>query len=151
MTRSIQKSIYVAIEGAKDEKAFLQYLKNLYDTQNKTIIRTNHPNYGSNPVEIIDYSIRSIENDGYKKAFVIVDNDVSLSVSRNDKLICKKIKTIWNTPAHIHPGLTVTQLSVLRPNGAIPVIIVSEPLCFEGFIFRLAGLRMPKLENLTDN
>lgn len=91
MSKKIRKqkiTILIVGEGYT-EKAFLQYLAELYITRDMDINVKIESAEGGSPQRIIEKAIRFRENIAYDKCFVFIDNDVPLKLS---KTLGKKMK-----------------------------------------------------------
>lgn len=145
MKRQIKKnvSIFVSPEGEKDEMAFLQHLKNLYDPKANGISLKVGEEHGGNAVQIINRAIIEDEDVDYDYTFVIVDEDRPLEFSNDVKNLCANLKKLWELDDNIPTSITLFDLKELNVKNKKPIIIVSHPMNFEGFLLPLLNLKTP--------
>lgn len=139
-------SIFVSPEGEKDEKAFLQHLKNIYNPKSNRISFKVGEEYGGNAVQIINRAIIEDEDADYNHTFVIVDEDRPLEYSNDVQSLCINLQKLWELDEEIPTTITLYDLKELNIKNKKPIIIVSHPMNFEGFLLPLLGLRMPALK-----
>ena len=89
--KKIKKSILIVGEGPT-EKAFLQYLKELYVTRVDDFFVKIECGAGGSPDCVIKKAKRLCANSAYDECFVLIDND--RKVHKHDK----KIKILLSTP-----------------------------------------------------
>jgi len=98
--RRTKKTILIVGEGPT-EKAFLQYLKNLYITREMDINVKVECGSGGSPRSVVEKAVRLKSSRAYDKCFVLVDSDVLFEPDKElQKRMNKKprIEMLYATP-----------------------------------------------------
>lgn len=127
-------TVYCATEG-HDEAAFLEHLKRIYVSDTDKIVFPDNPIKGGNGDHIVGFALK---NCSYDRSFAWVDEDVDLSENTRMALAESwgaNIASIKNCP------LKDIQKNH-NPNNKKPVLIVSNPVCFESFLLLVLGKKL---------
>jgi len=96
--RQVLKATLLIVGEGAHEKAFLQYLKSLYDhRESGQTIKVDAASGGS-PIEIIDDTIRKNNHAEYDRKVILLDTDVVIKQQDRDKARKHKIELIESTP-----------------------------------------------------
>lgn len=132
-------TVYCATEGM-DEVYFLNHLKGIYSDLNSMKFPDN-PTKGGNPDKIVNDVICNVNK--YDRAFAWFDEDKDFS---NNETI-NKLAKCWNLGEEYIKKMRSESLNSLQkkfnPKDKRPILIISQPVCFEGFILRVLGKRLP--------
>ena len=126
-------SVFGAVEG-DSEAIFLDYIKSLYFDKAKMNMPDDPNCGGGNPDKILSKAIHKIDRN---RSFLWIDEDKDLSHESRNTLTVP-----WNLPDNkkiISVSLCNMQ-SELNPTNRNPVLIVSQPVCFEGFICKILDI-----------
>jgi len=128
-------SIFGAVEG-DSEAVFLEYIKCLY-FDSAQLNMPDDPNCGGgNPDTILN---KALKKNDRKRSFLWIDEDKDLCPESRKKLL-----TPWNLSDKNEKEILSVSLcklqKTLNPENRNPVLIVSQPVCFEGFICRVLGI-----------
>lgn len=117
MRRKIKKvrqtTLLIVGEGAHD-KAFLDHLKSLYDGRESGQRVKIESGDGGSPHDLIKNTIKKISHVDYDKVIIFMDSDVEIKISDRSEAKRKNI-----------------------------TLILSEPICLEGYLLKLLGRRVP--------
>lgn len=133
-------TVYCATEGC-DEAIFLEYLKTLYsNTENMRF--PDNPVKGGTPDKILMAAISNAHKNA--RAFAWFDEDKYFqdneTIDELGKCWCldnDSIKRMQSEP------LNSLQRTFNPKNSKKPVLIISQPVCFEGFILSILGKKVP--------
>lgn len=139
--RSRKTTVFCSVEG-HDEALFLEYLKELYSDQG-TMNFPDNPIRGGSGDHILSFAIKSCHFD---RSFAWIDEDVDLNRESREKLA-----QCWgvDTQELIATPLNKIQ-EVFNSRNTNPVLIVSQPICFESLILRILGKNIPYAEYEPD-
>lgn len=127
-------TVYGVLEGTKDERNFLEYLQALYSDTKKVHI-TLDPKGGGSPDHLLETALKNTDRN---RCFVWMDEDEDLTPeSRKTLAKCWKVKEIVCPLKNIH----ATHHNANNPLKF--VIVISHPVCFEGFMLELLGKNNP--------
>lgn len=118
--RRIKLATLLIVGEGVHEKAFLQHMKLVYDSENNQAVKVDAASGGS-PIEIIDETIRKFNHADYSRKVILLDADVTIRQQDWDKAKKNKIE-----------------------------LIVSEPVCFEGMLLEVLGYKIPEFSSATD-
>ena len=113
-TRRILRSTLIIVGEGIHEKAFLSHLKSLYSANTNQKVKVDSADGGS-PEDIVRTAIKKSKGIAYDKKFILMDSDIAID-EKTKKLAQKNNITI----------------------------ILSEPLCLEGMLLHLLGIRVPE-------
>lgn len=108
-----QTTLLIVAEGAHD-KAFLDHIKSLYDARESGQRVKIESGDGGSPHDLIKNTIKKISHIDYNKIVIFMDSDVEIRAS--DRAEAKRNKI---------------------------TLILSEPVCLEGYLLRLLGRLVP--------
>ncbi|MCL2468758.1 MAG: hypothetical protein FWF24_00785 [Alphaproteobacteria bacterium] len=135
--RKIKATVYVSLEG-KRERAFFDFLYELYDPKTNNINITPSPKYGGNSSTILSQAIKKKNN--YNQVYAWFDEDVSLSVEVKQALACawgRELKDL----KHVADKDLQRQLNSKNKN---PILIVSSPCSVDGLLLKICGKTIPQ-------
>ncbi len=130
------KTVYAVLEGEVDENSLFIKIFDLFRPFNSS--RNINSKFGGHPDSLLDIAIRNCFK--YDLVILWIDEDKDLSKERRDKLI-----NLWQSrnPEIDINEFHLTKLANLQerfnPNLQAPVLIVSNPVCFEGQLLKLFG------------
>lgn len=135
-------SVFGAVEG-DSETYFLDFIKSIY-FDSKRLSMPDNPNCGGgNPDQILS---KALDKSDRERSFAWIDQDKNLSEESREKLIKPwNLKTTEEKASILSAPLKGLQ-NKFNPNNRNPVLIVSQPVIFEGFILRVLG-NIPKHES----
>lgn len=115
-TRRTKKAVLIVGEGPT-EKAFLQYIKELYITRHADVAVKIECGSGGSPRSVIEKTIRLRSSRAYDKCFVLMDKDRPLELNKTIKKRIKEkpcIEILWAAPCI--EGLFLSILDNTNPN-----------------------------------
>ena len=118
--RRIKLATLLIVGEGVHEKAFLQHMKSLYDSENNQAVKVDAASGGS-PIEIIDDTIRKFNHADYSRKVILLDADVTIRQQDWDKARKNKIE-----------------------------LIISDPVCLEGMLLEILGYKIPEFSSSTD-
>lgn len=128
-------SVFGAVEG-DSEAIFLEYVKTIYFNTTKMNMPDDSNCGGGNPDIILDKALKKIDRN---TSFAWIDEDIDLSQESRKKLVKP-----WNLNDDEEVKIIDVTLGEIQnrfnPHNRNPVLIVSQPVCFEGFICRVLDI-----------
>ena len=113
-TRRTLLSTLIIVGEGIQEKAFLSYLKGLYAVNTNQKVKVDSADGGS-PEDIVRTAVKKSKGIAYDRKFILMDSDITID-EKTKKLAQKNNITL----------------------------ILSEPLCLEGMLLHLLGLKVPE-------
>lgn len=125
-------SVFGAIEGDA-EAVFLEYIKSIYFDGTKMNMPDDPNCGGGNPDVILS---KALKKNDRKRSFLWIDEDKDLSQESRKKLVGP-----WNLSddKEILSRPLCELQEALNPMKRNPILVVSQPVCFEGFICQVLG------------
>jgi len=127
-----KKTVYHVIEG-KAEGIFLEYLKLLYCSDPKLVEFSQNIQKGGNPDQLI---ADALKNSGRDRCLVWIDEDVAV---KNDTRQALAHNWHISEPEELIICPIRDLQARFNQSRKKPVLVVSRPVCFEGFILRILG------------
>lgn len=118
--RKIKLATLLIVGEGVHEKAFLQHMKSLYDSENDQAVKVDAASGGS-PIEIIDETIRKYNHADYSRKAIVLDADIPIRQQDRDKARKNKIE-----------------------------LIVSQPVCLEGMLLDILGQKVPEFSSAAE-
>lgn len=147
--RSRNITVYCAIEG-KDELRFLEFLKEQYSDPKKMKFPEN-PYKGGNSDVVLQNALKNTHK--FDRALAWFDEDIDILDKENLKSLAK----YWNLDSMSTQQILTEPinsfLKSFNQEKKNPTLIISQPVCFEGFILRILGKKCPHTlfdENIRD-
>lgn len=129
-------SVLAIIEGQKREKAFLEFLKEIYLDKNVNLKISL--TFGGNPDQLLSTAIKNLSF-GYNRVFVWFDEDTDIKQESRESLSkAWKIEKEHKNKFLSCP-LAQLQQSHNESQQQNPVIIISQPICVESLILKVLG------------
>jgi hypothetical protein len=124
--RKQKQTVYVSLEG-KRERAFFDFLKDLYKPCENNINITPDKRTGGSSDTILTHALNKIHNQD--KVFALFDEDVALSEE-----IREKLAKAWCVEGGFASDVKDKDLqAAYNANMRNPILIVSFPCAFDGF------------------
>ena len=138
--KKVNKTRYISTEGYS-EIYFIEFLKELYkcDENNIKITMPQTPP-GGNPDVII---AGALKNNHYDYSLAFLDEDKEINVKLNYKTHLH-LKRSWLL-SDLDETIPLNELQKHNIKRRKPILIVSQPAMFEGFIIRIMGRKLPDL------
>lgn len=134
--KTMKITVYASIEGEKTEMALYDLLNQMYCDHSIVHISLN-PKPGGSPDKLIE---RAIDNKCRSRSFAWIDEDRPISSDTRARLA-----EAWMVQKEDLAAFNVCDLKDLQGRYNLthrnPVLIVSTPVCADGLIIRLLGLR----------
>ena len=139
--KKVKKTRYISPEGYS-EMYFIEFLRDLYECdKNNIIIAMPKTPPGGNPDVIIAGALKSNHYD-YSLAFLDEDKEIDI---KSDYNTIFQLKKCWlNDDVNI--DIPLRNLQELNIRKRKPILIVSQPVMFEGFMIRILGKKLPELK-----
>lgn len=140
--RKRKSTVYSSYEGHR-EGLFLEFLINLYQTNEKDISITSNHSRGGNPDSIVNFALKNNDRD---KVFAWFDEDFE---PRNplSKETKESLAKCWNISKKQMDSFYDCKLgniqSIYNKEKRKPILIVSQPVCVEALILKALGHKLP--------
>lgn len=127
-----KKTVLLIYEGKREEQFFSALKKVIHYDRNLIHINEENANGGGSH-RALQKAITKAYN--YDKVYVLFDEDISLNDAFRNKL-----KDCWRLADDIPSSVKDSELqSTFNTNNRNPILIVSSPYCFDGFLLNLFG------------
>lgn len=147
--RKIKSTRYIAFEGKIQEKNFCDFLYFLYKPKEHNINLKNNKEFGGTFNSIIAQAIKESCNG---REFVYAWCDEDDEVIRNKKLdkdIISRLEELWKCKIDVNISIREWQAKFNIQNKQ-PTLIISNPICFEGFLRKILNLSEANLNKTKE-
>lgn len=158
--RQVLKATLLIVGEGVHEKAFLQYLKSLFDHRESGQVVKVDAASGGSPIEIIDETIRKNNHAEYNRKVILLDSDIVIRQQDRDKAKKYKIELIESTPICLE-GMLLELLGQTIPASAqsckdkLHSLLKGDPASTSSYSTLLpeavlAGTNKPQIQRLIE-